>query len=594
MIINPHGKPFIKEKIDGAVDSFEKHFKDSTNLKFDFFMIRPTIPKSPGIYIMKDRDGHIIYIGKAKNLKKRVESYFLNDRKHDWKTGKLVDKINSIEFIVTDNEIEAFLLESNLIKKYKPLYNIELKDQQRYTYLKITNEKFPRLLVARRNRQGEFSRPPGDVYGPFVKGSSKYLTIGFLRKLFKIRICDSLPKKTCLEYHIGNCEGPCIGNVGEERYGQNITLLKSILEGRNNSVQEFISKLYEDMKKASDEQKYEQAIDIRETIERFENLVTNQKMDKIRRNHEDYVGIKKDYVNGLVYVMILNRTHGVISDGKKFEFELIGDNNFDSFIFHYYSSIDNNKIPNTIYTNEDPESREILEKSLERICRHKVDIKTVDKNFKDTEKIDLITLLERNLQIYFENKYEPGLVELKNILNLREIPSIIDCFDISNYGTTFAVGACTRFYNGKPYKNGYRRFKIKSIIKKQDDFAMINEIVYRRYHRIQNEKEKTTNNPSERSNDVGHDVLDPHPDLIVVDGGKGQLSAANTALKRLGLKIPVIGLAKENEELFMIDIDDGLILPRNNSGLKILQHIRDEAHRFGLAYNIKLRKIDTK
>ncbi|NOJ28961.1 MAG: excinuclease ABC subunit C [Nitrososphaeraceae archaeon] len=597
MTLSPHGKPFIKEKIndteiDGNTNSFEKTPKDPTP-KFDFSITRPTIPKSPGIYIMKNINGHIIYIGKAKNLKKRVESYFLNTRKHDWKTAKLVEKVKNIEFIVTDNEIEAFLLESNLIKKYKPLYNIELKDQQRYTYLKITHEKFPRLLVARRNRQGDFSNPYGDVYGPFVKGSSKYLTIGFLRKLFKIRICNSLPKKTCLEYHIGNCEGPCIKNVSEERYGQNISLLKSILEGRNNSVQDFISKLYSDMKKVSDEQKYEQAIDIRETIERFENLITDQKMDKIRKNHEDYVGIKKDYVNGLAYVMILNRTHGVISDGKKFEFELIGDNNFASFLFHYYSSVDNSKIPNTIYTNEDPESMEILEKSLERICKHKVIIKTVDKNFKDIEKTDLINLLERNLQIYFENKYEPGLLELKNNLNLRDIPLIIDCFDISNYGTTFAVGACTRFYNGKPYKKGYRRFKIKSIIKKQDDFAMINEIVYRRYHRMQNEVEITKNNYLQQSNDVSPDILDTLPNLIVVDGGKGQLSSANDALKRLGLKIPAIGLAKENEELFMIDIEEGLILPRNNSGLKILQHIRDEAHRFGLAYNIKLRKIDT-
>ncbi len=592
MTLKTENKNFHNQKKDK--DSIGKQFKvkDIENLKFDFSKIRDGIPKNPGIYIMKDKDDQIIYIGKAKNLKKRVESYFLNSKKHDWKTGKLVEKIKNIEFMITDNEIEAFLLESNLIKKYKPLYNIELKDQQRYTYLKITHEKFPRLLVARRNRQGEFSRPYGDVYGPFVKGSSKYLTIGFLRKLFKIRICDSLPKKTCLEYHIGNCDAPCINNVSEEKYGQNVTLLKSILEGKNNSIQEFISSLYQDMKKVSDEQKYEQAIDIRETIERFENLITNQKMDKIRKNHEDFVGIKKDDVNGFAYVMLLNRNHGVISDSKKFEFELIADNNFDSFLFHYYSSIDNNKIPDKIYTNKEPESREILEKSLERICKHKVNIKTVDESFHDDEKIDLINLLERNLQIYCENKYEPGLVELKNILDLKEIPLIIDCFDVSNYGTTFAVGACTRFFNGKPYKNGYRRFKIKTVLNKQDDFAMINEIVTRRYNRI--EKEKDVENRSEKEGSGMSDSISDLPNLIVIDGGKGQLSTAYAALKKLNLKIDLIGLAKENEEIFIIGQDDGLVLPRHNNGLKILQHIRDEAHRFGLSYNIKLRKINTK
>src|SRR5919205_4286220 len=200
------------------------------------------LPAEPGVYLMKDNSGNIIYIGKAKNLRKRVLSYFSKNYESDgsthhdmnWKTQKLVARISDVEFVTTDNEIEAFLLESNLIKRYRPIFNIELKDQQRYTYLKITQELFPRLLVARRNRAGEFTGPKGKIYGPFVRGSSKYLTVGLLRKLFKIRVCNKLPKSPCLQYFIKNCEAPCIANVMQEQYMKNVAQLHNILEGRSS------------------------------------------------------------------------------------------------------------------------------------------------------------------------------------------------------------------------------------------------------------------------------------------------------------------------------------------------------------------------
>ena len=183
-------------------------------------------PSEPGVYLMKDNNQNVIYIGKAKNLKKRIKSYFINNNSHslekaNWKTNLLISRIRSIDYIITDNEIEAFLLESNLIKKYRPIFNIELKDQQRYTYLRITDERFPRLNVARRNRNGEFAETKGEIIGPFVKGSSRYLSVGLLRKMFKIRICNTLPKKECLEYHIGNCDAPCINMITEEKYKEN-------------------------------------------------------------------------------------------------------------------------------------------------------------------------------------------------------------------------------------------------------------------------------------------------------------------------------------------------------------------------------------
>src|SRR5919205_482133 len=259
------------------------------------YTTKKQIPQSPGVYLMKDREGKIIYIGKAKNLRNRVKSYFLkdNNNNHNWKTSQLVRKIKDIEFVVTDNEIEAFLLESNLIKRYRPVFNIELKDQQRYTYLKITDESFPRLLVARRNRAGEFTGPKGKIYGPFVQGSSKYLTVGLLRKLFKVRVCNRLPKIPCLQYFIKNCDAPCIANVMREQYMTNIVALQDILEGKSN-IDKFAEEMQREMKHASELGDYERAKDIRDTLYRLNNLRIKQKMEKVvNRNHdeEEYVSI---------------------------------------------------------------------------------------------------------------------------------------------------------------------------------------------------------------------------------------------------------------------------------------------------------------
>ena len=229
---------------------------------------------------MKNKEGKIIYIGKAKNLRKRVLSYFNYRESTDatnWKTSKLVSKIQDVDFLVTDNEIEAILLESNLIKQYRPLFNIDLKDQQRYTYLKISDEKFPRLLVARRNRDGKFTGIKGKVFGPFVHGSSKFLTVGLLRKIFKIRICNTLPKKPCLEYFINNCDAPCINNVTQSKYMDNVQSLENILTGRK-SIDDFIEKMKEDMTSASSSLDYEKAKAIRDTLSRLENLRSRQKI----------------------------------------------------------------------------------------------------------------------------------------------------------------------------------------------------------------------------------------------------------------------------------------------------------------------------
>ncbi len=279
----------------------------------------------------------------------------------------------------------------------------------------------------------------------------------------------------------------------------------------------------------------------------------------------------------VAHVMTLRRTKGVITDRKKFDFELIGDNSLGTFLSQYYSTVP--EIPRFVYVNEMPVSREALEASIERFTDHKVNIILVSDDFQIKEKKDLMNLVIRNLQLHVEKGHSPGLVELKNILHLPITPSVIDCFDISNFGKTYAVGACTRFVDGKPYKDGYRKFKIRLTFN-QNDFAMIQEIVTRRYVSVQ-----TETYPSDRAQSV--------PDLVVIDGGKGQLHSAISALHKAGVEVPCISLAKENEEIYSPGSSNPIVLSRNSPALKVIQYVRDEAHRFGLAYNRNLRRIKT-
>lgn len=528
-----------------------------------FNISRILIPDHPGIYMMKDSAGKIIYIGKAKSLKNRVRSYFTINQ--NYKTQKLVEKIGSIEFILTDNESEAFLLESNMIKKHRPMFNIELKDQQRYTYLRLTDEKFPRLVVARRTRNGNFIGK-GKVYGPFTHGSSKLLTIGTLRKAFKIRICKTLPKKTCLEYHIGNCEAPCEFKEAQVRYQKHVSDLEEVLKGKDQ-LKIFSDKLKNDMHAASEKQDFERAKEIRDTLSRLGTLQAKQKMEYVENSDEEYFGILEK--NQTAIVMNFRLINGVIRDSDKFYFDLVGDNTFSNFLYQYYTT---HKIPKLIIVSEIPQDKKLVESLLSEKAGFQVKII----NPQHGKKSEIIELLLKNIRLIQNTGVEPGLLELQNILNLEKIPKTIECFDISNYGNEFAVGSMSRFVDGKPNKSGYRKFKIKTV-SGQDDFAMISEVIKRRYLRLLEEKSE-------------------FPDLILIDGGKGQLNAASSSLKSLALKIPLASLAKENEEIFVLNKKEPIIIPKTNSSLKILQHARDEAHRFGVQFNqkIRTRKINNK
>jgi len=549
-------------------------------------------PHNPGVYIMKDSQEKIIYIGKAKDLNRRIKSYFSKEiqkiQDGNWKTRVLVTKIKSIEYIITDNEIEAYLLESNLIKKHRPIYNIELKDQQRYTYLKVTDEKFPRLLVTRRNRNGEFTGTKGEVIGPFVKGSSRYLSVGLLRKMFKIRICNRLPRKECLEYHIGNCDAPCINMINEEQYKENITSLKRILDN-NEALGDFYKKLEAEMKIASNNQEYERAIFIRDTLTRLQNLLQHQKMENNfieGYKSEEYIGFLEDENQKIMHVMTLSSKNGVINDMKKYRFDLLGDNSIENFICQYYHS--STTVPNVIYLNKNIEDEAKLNRVLYQMTGTQIKIISMESDYlseehqsesNDMNKYNIMQLVVNNLRTYVEKNHEPALDELKVLLRLKRLPYIIDCFDISNFGNDFAVGACTRFMNGIPDKNGYRKFKIKKVVY-QNDFLMMEEIIRRRY------------SPDNICKDVPDDkLIDRFPDLIVIDGGKGHLNVAITTLKKIGMgEIDCISLAKQNEEVYTSYSNAPISVPRNKKSLKILQHIRDESHRFGLTYNRYLRK----
>ena len=526
-------------------------------MKYKFDILKKTIPTKPGIYLMKNSDKKIIYIGKAKNLKKRVCSYFTKNQ--NYKTEKLLENIADIEYVLTDTESEAFLLESNMIKQYRPKYNIELKDQQRYTYLRLTNEQYPRLLVTRRTREGKFLGN-GRVFGPFTQGSSKLLSIGTLRKSFQIRICKTLPKKACLEYHIGNCEAPCEFKNAQQNYSHHIRDLSRVLADPQYLVT-FKSVLRSKMKIASKHQQYEYAKNIRDTIYRLDNLSAEQKMETVSGSDEEYFGI--DVINDIATIMMFRQVRGVIQDSDRFSFEILGDNMFSNFLYQYYTT---RKIPNTIIINVPLINKKLLEMLLSRKSNHAVKI-----TLPSGKQKKLMNLIMKNIQVFQTAGAEPGLVELKELLQISKIPQIIECFDISNHGSDFAVGSMSRFSQGIPDKSGYRKFKIKTV-HGRNDFAMIGEIVKRRYIRLKNQSL-------------------PLPDLILVDGGRGQLNAAYAELKKLNLSIPCISIAKENEEIYTIDKPKPIIISRNKKSLQILQFARDESHRFGVSYNRRLQKM---
>jgi excinuclease ABC subunit C len=513
----------------------------------EFMLNVNSLPTEPGCYQFKDEFGKVIYVGKAKNLRKRVSSYVKND-KLDIKSQNLVKSIESVEYIVTDTEVEAYILENTLIKQYQPRFNIRLKDAKNFAYIQLTSEEYPRLLIAR-TKKGT-----GKFYGPFVSYHERDYILHFLRKTFMIRTCKRMPRKPCLRYYIQLCSAPCVGYISLKEYNKRINNVKLILSGREKQL---LKTMQREMKLYSDKALYEQAMMLRNQIIALEHLNERQNIDRQRKYDEDIINYQiKD---GKVYLLLFNIYKGTLSNKNEFVFD---DNNdfLEEFLIQYYSEY---PVPKEI----------ILPKKMDKSLSSFLELKRGSKVFLTVPvkgaKKQLLELVKKNIELTFFADIEKVDV-LRKQLNLKDTPSVIECFDISHLSGTSTVGSMVQFRNGKSDKNKYRRFRIRTV-EGIDDTAAISEVVKRRYYRLLVEDSE-------------------FPDLIIIDGGRGQLNFALKELTKLDVKIPIISIAKQFEEIYIPGNSNPLILKKNDKALRFIQEIRDEAHRFALKYNRLLRE----
>lgn len=507
----------------------------------------PILPKAPGCYIYKNDKDQIIYIGKAKDISKRVKSYFTK-KNHDPKTTELLKYIESIEFIQTKTETEALILENNLIKKNRPKYNIDLKDSKRYAYIRLSPEQFPRLLIARNKNE------KGTYFGPFTSAAKRDYILKTLQRSFKLRTCKRFPKKPCLRFHIDLCNAPCTNNISIQEYNKKIEIISSILKGKTKEIKESLN---QEMNHFSRDKEYEYALERRNQIDAIEYLEEKQSMEKKKDYDQDIISyIVKDKK---VFLMLFNIHKGILENKTEFEFKESIEF-FEEFILQYYSE---NKIPKEFILPKK------ISDSLIKLLEQKKGSRLTITIPKRGEKKTLLGLVKTNI----ENTFFAGdekLERLKIALNMQDTPRVIECFDISHLSGAATVGSMVQFRNARPDKSNYRRFKVKSV-EFVDDYESIREVVLRRYYRIKMEKTEL-------------------PDLIIIDGGKGQLSAALESLEKLDIRVPIISIAKEFEEIFIPGNTEPIRLDQKNKALLLIREIRDEAHRFAINYNRLLRK----
>ena len=513
------------------------------------------LPNKPGVYIMRDKTDTIIYIGKAKNLVKRVKSYF-REKLDRPKTQILMSHFDSLEYIVTNSEKEALILEATLIKKHRPRYNVQLKDDKRYPYVKITSEKFPRLVITRNVTKD------GIYYGPFTDVGSVKQTVKFLKSLFKIRTCRNMDGP-CLNSQIDLCYAPCDGKISQEEYGEIINKIDLFFQGKYSTI---VKNLKREMAEAAANEEYEKAAVIRDQISSIEEIMEKQFVDLVDDDlDQDVIAIAQG--ENEVVVIIMPIRNGKIVGRDDF---LMSGSQYDSsseilfaFIQQYYGY--NRHIPKQILLDEDIDDKELLEEWLSDLRGNKVHIKVPQKGVK----LRLVKMARKNAEIikHQKKKMENALIELKKYLKLEKLPRVMEGYDISNISGEFAVGSKVSFKDGKPNKKMYKHFRMET--PGPNDFAMMEELLTRRLKMIDR---------------------DPEPDLIVIDGGKGQLGMACGVLDKLNLThIPIIGLAKEFEEIYLPNTKRPIIIPKNNKALHLLQQVRDESHRFAITYHRKLR-----
>lgn len=521
------------------------------------------LPDSPGVYQFFNSSDEIIYVGKAKNLKKRVTSYFRKDHYDNKKLRVLVSKIDRIEYIVVQTESDALLLENNLIKKLHPRYNVLLKDDKTYPWICVKNEPFPRVFYTR-----NLINDGSSYYGPYTSIHMLKILLDLVRQLYPLRNCNlnlsilNIEKqkyKPCLEYHMGNCLAPCIGLQSEVNYNESIDHIKKILKG---NIQEVILYLNDLMETFASDFKFEEAQVVKEKIEILEKYKSKSTIVSTHLNNVDVFNILDD--NNFAYVNFLKIVEGRIVQSHTIEIKKKLDEQLDELLLMAIVEI-KNRLKST--------AKEIIVPLNIELDQVKVTVPSRG------EKKSLLELSERNLKYYrlekqkkIDKKKEKHsgkriLEIIKKDLNLSVLPEQIECFDNSNIQGTNPVAACVVFRNAKPNTKEYRHYNIKTVVG-PDDYASMEEVVYRRYKRLLDEKKSL-------------------PQLIVIDGGKGQLNAAVKSLKKLNIKnsISIIGIAKRLEEIFYPDDPVPLYLDKNSESLKVIQHIRNEAHRFGIKFH---------
>ncbi|BFK82596.1 MULTISPECIES: excinuclease ABC subunit UvrC [Clostridium] len=557
---------------------------------FDFEYQLKILPEKPGVYLMKNSLGEIIYVGKAKILKNRVRQYFRNSKNHSEKVKAMVKNIAEFEYIVTDSEMEALILECNLIKKYSPKYNISLKDDKFYPFIKITtNEDFPRVFVTR-----NFARDGNKYFGPYTNGAAVYETINLIRKVFPIRTCKKAiveggePTRTCLNFHIGKCNGPCGGYVSKEDYSKIINSVIDILNGKDKEI---TKELKRKMEEASMNLEFEKAASYRDKILAIEALVQKQKMFKVTDEDEDFINIYSDEKDSCIQIFFLRG--GKITGREHFMIENTALENpsdvISQFIVNFYSGA--TKIGKTIYVPE-VSDKEVLEEFLSVKRESKVILKVPQKG----DKKSMLDMVRENAKITLEQFKEKivmekeinniALNELRNVLSLDELPHRIEAYDISNIQGVDSVGSMIVFEDGKAKNSNYRRFRIKTV-KGANDYDSMREILERRFsHGLREIKEI-----QERELIFSNGKFSNFPDLIMMDGGKGQVNIALDVLKKLDIDIPVCGLVKDDKHQTrgIIYNNEEIIINRSSNLMQLIRRIQDEVHRFAITYHRSLR-----
>ena len=544
------------------------------------------LPKRPGVYQHKDVDGKVLYVGKAKNLRNRVRSYFHESRPREARLELMIKKIADVEVIVTGTEAEALILENNLIKQLRPRYNVNLRDDKTYPFICIKKERFPRVFSTRRVK-----RDGSRYFGPYTSAKDMRVMLDTIRSIFKLRTCSLhlAPEpiergkyQVCLEYHIKKCAGPCVGYQTEESYNNTITQIEKLLNGKTRVL---ISLLEDEMERLAGVMQFEEAASIRDQIKALKRysekqlIVSNEEAD--RDLFAMVVNREQDVACGTLFKVregkVMGRQHKYIRQLRERSDALL----MQSFLEHHYT--ETSFFPDEVLVSVEPADVSPIKDLLREHRGKKVPVRMPERG----DKAGLLRMVQSNaellLQEYMRQKeiQEEGRIpfavkQLQQDLMLPALPKHIECFDISHLGGTDTVASCVVFVNGKPKKSEYRTFKIRTVDARPDDYQSMREVLSRRYRKHLEEN-------------------GPWPDLVVIDGGKGQLSSAVEALKEVDVygKFAVVGLAKRLEEVFVPGDSESLLIARDSVSLQLLQRIRNEAHRFAITFQRKQRSKST-